>query len=384
MEYISRAVNAKGSQAGTPVALDLFSGCGGFSMGAEAAGVRVVAAFDSYPRCVIAHAHNHEALGTRVYQRDLSKATGAELLADAGHRRIDLIMGGPPCQSFSIRGKRLGLADTRGKLIFDFARIVAEIGPAAFIFENVPNLASPALRPVFEELLREFHEAGYTCSYAVLTAADFGVAQNRRRLFVLGCASGTRIRPPVGTHSAAPRPGKFVHLGTATVLDDLPDVGTDAAMRIPNHEPTAHTPEMLAAFRRLLPGKRDPKSHHDRLRSDRPGYTLRAGVGNFTPLRPIHYRHDRVISVRESARLQGFPDAFTWPDSVPRLQQYRQVGNAVPPPVAAAVVRAIGEQLGWRLAPRSMAFPGADAWVRWETKHPELKQQLCLMDLHHG
>jgi DNA (cytosine-5)-methyltransferase 1 len=104
-------------------------------------------------------------------------------------------------------------------------------------------------------------------------------------------------------------------------------------------------------FKELKPGERDPKSHHDRLHPDRPAYTLRAGNGNFSPLRPIHYRYHRVISVRESARIQGFSDSFFWPDDMSRLQQYRQVGNAVPPPLAAIVGRHIATQIGWKLDP---------------------------------
>jgi DNA (cytosine-5)-methyltransferase 1 len=106
---------------------------------------------------------------------------------------------------------------------------------------------------------------------------------------------------------------------------------------------------MIEAFARLAPGKRDPGSYHDRLHPDRPGYTLRAGSGNFSPLRPVHYFYNRVISVRESARLQGFSDAFIWPDSISRLQQYRQVGNAVPPPLVRILGAYIADLLGWQL-----------------------------------
>jgi DNA (cytosine-5)-methyltransferase 1 len=108
---------------------------------------------------------------------------------------------------------------------------------------------------------------------------------------------------------------------------------------------------MLAAFSELKPGTRDRKSFHDRPHPDRPGYTLRAGTGNFSPLRPVHYEYDRVITVRESARLQGFTDDFIWPDWIPRLQQYRQVGNAVPPPLARRIGEALAASLSWTLDP---------------------------------
>ena len=107
---------------------------------------------------------------------------------------------------------------------------------------------------------------------------------------------------------------------------------------------------MLEAFSRLAQGKRDRKSFHDRLHPDRPSYTLRAGTGNFSPLRPVHYRHDRVITVRESARIQSFSDDFIWPDTLPRLQQYRQVGNAAPL-LARSLGMHIAQLLAWRLDP---------------------------------
>jgi DNA (cytosine-5)-methyltransferase 1 len=105
------------------------------------------------------------------------------------------------------------------------------------------------------------------------------------------------------------------------------------------------------AFKVLKPGTRDRKSYHDRLHPNRLGYTLRAGSGNFSPLRPVHYKYDRVITVRENARLQGMSDEFIWPDPLPRFQQYRQVGNAVPPPLACAIGARLGVVLGWELNP---------------------------------
>jgi DNA (cytosine-5)-methyltransferase 1 len=112
---------------------------------------------------------------------------------------------------------------------------------------------------------------------------------------------------------------------------------------------------MIARLKRLPPGKREPHSFHDRLHPDKLSYTLRAGYGNFSPLRPIHYKYHRVITARESARIQGLSDQFIWPDRIPRLQQYRQIGNAVPPPLAAAFACCLAEQLGWKVEPEKYA-----------------------------
>ena len=144
-------------------------------------------------------------------------------------------------------------------------------------------------------------------------------------------------------------------------LGDLPDVDTEAALSFRNHEGTCHSPAMIEMFESLAPGTRDPKSHHDRLHPDRPAYTLRAGNGNFSPLRPIHYQYDRVISVRESARIQGFADSFVWPDSTSRLQQYRQVGNAVPPPMALLLGKHLARHMGLSLDPAQFGRPSEAA-----------------------
>lgn len=188
--------------------------------------------------------------------------------------------------------------------------------------------------------------------WKILNAADFGVPQARKRLILVGMRDVESFPfPPEPTHSPSGGPNTLAYNTTRGVLANLPDVFSPAAHAIPNHEPTMHTPSMLQAFSKLQPGKRDPKSRHDRLHPDRPGYTLRAGSGNFSPMRPIHYEYDRVVSVRESARLQGFTDDFVWPDSLSRLQQYRQVGNAVPPPLAKAVGEHIAKTIGWYLNP---------------------------------
>jgi len=359
-----------------PTAIDLFCGCGGFSTGLLDAGVRVLAGFDSYAPALVAYNYNHEYRGARGHLADLAEVTGARLLELAGSPSVDLVVGGPPCQAFSIVGKRRGLGDPRGRLVFDFARLVAELRPKAVLLENVPGLLAADGGRIFARVRAGLEEAGYNVRAEVLHAADYGVPQMRRRTFVAGVRMrGSFPYPPPPTHSAEPFSDLFgsstqAHVSARQALADLPDVGTRAGRRIPNHEPTHHSAPMLLAFADLQPGKRDPKSFHDRLHPDRPGYTLRAGDGNFTPLRPIHYRYDRVVSVRESARLQGFADTFVWPDSLPRLQQYRQVGNAVAPPVAKALATHLAGILGWRLDPEGLCGD-PDSRAAAATRTPE-------------
>jgi DNA (cytosine-5)-methyltransferase 1 len=326
-----------------PVGIELFAGCGGLSTGFLDAGLNVAAGFELDARAVDAYNYNHTYRGSRGFVADLNFASGTELLKTAGIERADFIIGGPPCQPFSIAGKRQGKRDVRADLIGHFIRIVEELDPSAFMLENVPNLASISGGEFLEEVKAALRELGYSVDHTVVSAADYGVPQNRKRLVVLGLKGKRPVHFPKATHGTAQRP----YLSAAAAIDDLPDAGEFGETGIYNHEPTAHSADMIERLSTLLPGKRERGSFHDRLHPERPSYTLRAGSGNFTPLRPVHYKHHRVITVRESARLQGFSDEFLWPDRIPRLQQYRQVGNAVPPPLAHAFAVCLAEQMNW-------------------------------------
>ncbi|MBY5863481.1 DNA cytosine methyltransferase [Rhizobium leguminosarum] len=333
-----------------PTGIELFAGCGGLSTGFLDAGLRVAAGFELDARAVDAYNYNHEYRGSRGFLADLSTVSGAELLAKAGIKHADFIIGGPPCQPFSIAGKRQGKRDVRADLIGHFIRIVDELKPSVFMLENVPNLASIDNGEFLDEVKTELRLLGYSVDHIVVSAADFGVPQNRKRLVVLGAREKRAVIFPPATHGTPERP----HISASSAINDLPDAGEFGETGIYNHEPTMHSADMVARLTTLEPGKRERGSFHDRLHPERPSYTLRAGSGNFSPLRPVHYRHNRVITVRESARLQGFSDDFRWPDRIPRLQQYRQVGNAVPPPLSRAFAECLADQMGWQLDPAAL------------------------------
>jgi len=335
-----------------PTAIELFSGCGGMSSGLLDAGYDVRLGVDHDRPSVDVFEYNHAYRGSRSLLADVAALSGHDLLSSAGVASVDLLVGGPPCQPFSIVGKRLGLADPRAQLIQEYLRLICQINPRAVIFENVPSLISAHDGAVIDDIEAQLTSMGYRVKYGILNAADYGVPQNRKRLILVAVRGRSRFPfPPGPTHAAIPDLFHAPYVTCRDALSDLPDVEEPAAAAIPNHVRTQHTPRMTEAFARLAPGKRDPGSYHDRLHPDRPGYTLRAGSGNFSPLRPVHYLYNRVISVRESARLQGFSDSFIWPDSISRLQQYRQVGNAVPPPLARVVGAFIAYLQGWALDP---------------------------------
>jgi DNA (cytosine-5)-methyltransferase 1 len=338
----------------SPTAIDLFSGCGGLSTGLLDAGVQVVAGFDKDAPSIHAFDYNHVYRGAKGHVADLASIKGSQILELAGVSDVDILAGGPPCQPFSIAGKRKGLEDERGGLVFRFVDLVDEIRPRVAIFENVQNFARFDNGRALVALISSLEELGYSVRHAILNAADYGVPQGRKRVFVVAIRGITSFSfPPPVTHVESPTLfGNLSSFVTAReAIGELPDVHDIEARDIPNHEPTMHGQKMLEAFANLAPGARDRKSFHDRLHPDRPSFTLRAGSGNFSPLRPVHYARDRVVTVRESARLQGFSDDFIWPDPLPRLQQYRQVGNAVPPPLANAVITHIANILGWELRP---------------------------------
>ena len=340
-----------------PVGIELFAGCGGLSTGFLDAGLHVSAGFELDARAVDAYDYNHQYRGSRGFLTDLNVATGSELLTRAGLTRVDFVVGGPPCQPFSIAGKREGKRDIRADLIGHFIRLMDELAPSAFMLENVPNLAAIAGGEFLDEVKAALSALGYTVAHSVVSAADYGVPQNRKRLVILGVKGNKAVLFPSPTHGVTDQP--FVSASSA--IGDLPDAGEFGETGIYNHEPTVHSADMVGRLSTLEPGKRERGSYHDRLHPERPSYTLRAGSGNFSPLRPIHYKHHRVITVRESARLQGFSDDFRWPDRIPRLQQYRQVGNAVPPPLARAFAECIAKQMGWPLKPA--AYLG-DPYIR--------------------
>lgn len=331
------------------IGIELFAGCGGLSTGFLDAGLAVAAGFELDARAVDAYHYNHSYRGSVGIKCDLSRASGDELLKAAGLKRIDFVIGGPPCQPFSIVGKRRGDEDHRADLLDHFVRLVGELCPRAFLFENVPNLASMDDGAILGRVLTKLRKT-FAVRSEVIAAADFGVPQARRRLVVMGVQDAEGVKFPSSTHGPLLSP----YLTARDAIGDLPDAGEFGETGIYNHEPTEHSPDMLARLKQLKPGKRERGSFHDRLDPDRPSYTLRAGSGNFSPLRPIHYKYNRVITARESARVQGFPDHFIWPDRIPRLQQYRQIGNAVPPPLAKAFAKSMAEQLGWRLRPEAL------------------------------
>lgn len=377
-----------------PIAIDLFAGAGGMSLGFEQAGFEVAAAVEVDPIHCAAHEFNFPQ--TVVIPRSVSDLSGDDIRIAAGlqGRQVDCVFGGPPCQGFSLIGHRI-LDDPRNSLVMDFVRLVSELDAKTFVFENVKGLTVGKHRAFLDELVQAFEERGYQVRlpWRVLNAAHFGVPQNRQRLILFGAKRGAKLPdyPALLTNPADGKrhvPGLPIGPTCKDAMGDLPDaerfealldsdkVKTSAfagpapyaaEMRcvsndawhfgyVRNWNPavltssarTIHTDISRKRFAGTTPGEVEPISRFFKLAPGGLSNTLRAGTdgarGAFTSPRPIHFDYPRCVTVREMARLHGFPDWFRFHST--KWHGARQIGNAVPPPLARAVGAMVIEALG--------------------------------------
>lgn len=366
-----------------PVAIDLFAGVGGFSLGIEQAGFDIIVAVEKDPIHAAVYAYNFPQ--TQVLCTDITTLTGKQILNSVGE--IDLVFGGPPCQGFSIMGKR-NPDDARNHLVFHFCRLIAELQPRYFVMENVPGLIQKHNKAIFTQLIEQLQNIGYkTLAPQILNAADFGVPQERKRLFLLGAhpqenfaslelefapRNSTTIQDAIYD---LPNLDEFEELkyddavelqprqislleNTASIYvkqlrDKVPEPDNFAYLRhwnpslLTSSRRTNHNATSIARFKETEPGKLSPVSRLRRLDWRGRCHTLRAGTGSekgrFTSARPIHPQYPRVISVREAARLHSFPDWFRFHTT--KWHGFRQVGNAVPPLLGRALGHKICEFL---------------------------------------
>lgn len=382
-----------------PIGVDLFAGAGGMTLGFEQAGFDVLAAVELDPIHCATHEYNFPFWS--ILCRSVEDITGAEIRSRSaiGNSQIDVVFGGSPCQGFSLIGKR-ALDDPRNSLVFHFLRLVLELQPKYFVFENVPGLTVGKHRQFLLEIIAEFSRAGYEveANYKVLNAANYGVPQDRARLFLLGCRQGLSLPkyPQPLTKIAKPNKSKYlVDLAdlpiAPTVSDalcDLPEVELypellhrDWAIASYGQVPskyssqlrglipckddysyqrlfdsrilssswrTKHSLECIARFAATNPGETESISHFYKLDCQGICNTLRAGTasnrGAFTSPRPIHPFSPRCITVREAARLHSYPDWFRF--HVTKWHGFRQIGNSVPPLLAKAIATEIIRALG--------------------------------------
>ncbi len=333
--------------------------------------------------------------------------------AKIGRRRVDVVFGGAPCQGFSLMGQR-AIDDPRNALVREFVRIVSELEASYFVFENVKGLTVGKQRRFLEEVIEAFDDIGYkvVLPWRVLNAANYGVPQDRQRLILLGAKKGKRPAsyPDPTTHAAGSVNGNLPPSPSChDALHDLPDaenfrellVGDEVEtndwgepstyarkMRCLDRDAwgfgykrkwnpkrltcsmrTDHTDISKQRFSKTAPGSVEPISRFFRLPRDGVSNTLRAGTdsarGAFTSPRPIHYAKPRCITVREMARLHGFPDWFRFHET--KWHGARQIGNAVAPPMARAIAARFVEALGVEPErPKETVALGAPALLRMD------------------
>jgi DNA (cytosine-5)-methyltransferase 1 len=366
-----------------PIGVDLFAGAGGLSLGFEQAGFRIAAAIEYDP--IHAATHEYNFPDCSIICRSVADIGGDYIRAQSkiGRADVDVVFGGAPCQGFSMIGKR-ALDDPRNRLVYHFVRIVSELNPKYFIFENVRGLTVGEHKKFLWEIIAEFKAKGYKVEedYQVLNAMNFGVPQDRQRLFLIGTRKGQRLPEyPVKTHEVA---GANLGLGftdtTPSVWDalgDLPEAddyeellerdwveatfakpskyakalrfGTGKSLNLlTSSMRTIHTPLSKKRFKATAPGETEPVSRFLKLDPDGVCNTIRAGTasdrGAFTSPRPIHPFSPRCITVREAARLHSYPDWFRF--HVTKWHGFRQVGNSVPPLLGQAVASKVMERVG--------------------------------------
>ncbi|MEC4983562.1 MAG: DNA cytosine methyltransferase [Oscillatoria sp. PMC 1068.18] len=385
-----------------PIAVDLFAGAGGFSLGIEQAGFEVAVAVESDPVHAAVYSYNFPQ--TQVLCRDVASLDAREIIQAVGGE-IDLVFGGPPCQGFSSMGKR-NPKDDRNSLVFAFCRLVKELQPRYFVIENVPGLNQGKHRQILRRLKHDLKDAGYKIREPVqiLNAADFGVPQKRKRLFLLGWRykenalfyPETEPKERVSVRDAiADLPNlddlpQLLHTDEiefrykrnlsnyVKILRELiPDPDNFAHRRIwkrsllTSSRRTQHQTQSRERFHLTQPGELEPISRLRKLDWNKCSHTLRAGTGiergSFTSARPLHPEGDRVISVREAARLHSFPDWFRL--HATKWHGFRQVGNAVPPLLARALGAKIIIALGIvPVVPKKKIALGELSLLRWNQK----------------
>ena len=352
-------------------AIDLFCGCGGFSYGFKQAGFDILLGIDVWKDAIVTYKHNIQE--AKTINDDISQISGKDILdtLNVNATDIDVIIGGPPCQGFSVSGKRLR-DDPRNLLYKSFVEIVGEIQPKIFVMENVPGLVRLFNGKVKEEVIGDFSEIGYEVVEKILTAADYGVPQIRKRVFFVGI-NKDKISNTSQYEFPIPEYGKDLkpYITCKEALSDLDFVPVDKSLgdnieyqiepqseyqklmrinskKLLNHSITIHTEKTRNTIA-LVPDGGNYKDLPEELQQTRkvniawtrmsslkPCFTIDTGHNHH-----FHYKENRVPTVRESARIQSFPDDFEFIGI--KTSQLKQVGNAVPPLMAKAIAENVKE-----------------------------------------
>ena len=340
--------------------IDLFCGCGGLSRGFEMAGFDVKIAIDMWSDAVKTYNHNHK--NSVAVCEDIHNWTDEFLEQMAAEGDVVGVIGGPPCQGYSTVGTR-DVNDPRNHLYLEYCRIVEKVNPDFFVLENVKGLTTLAGGAFRDDIVKRFGELGYEVHYEIKNAANYGVPQNRLRVFFVGIKGKKFVFPEENMEiltcldalSDLPRLSHTDGLDEVHEYSCQPQNAFQELMRknstqILNHQITEHSDQTVDIISKIPDGGsikdlprefwevRKYNKAFERMSSQRPSNTVDTGHRNY-----FHFEENRIPTVRENARLQSFPDDFEVLGS--KTSQYKQVGNAVPPLLAYAIAKAIREQL---------------------------------------
>ena len=340
--------------------IDLFCGCGGLSKGFEMAGFEIKIAIDMWEDAVKTYNHNHK--DKVAVCEDIHNWTDEFLMKMSSESDVVGVIGGPPCQGYSTVGTR-DVNDPRNHLYLEYCRVVEKINPDFFVLENVKGLTTLAKGAFKDDIIKRFGDLGYSVKFEVVNAADYGVPQNRLRVFFVGIKGKDFCfpKPFDTTLSCSDALSDLPLLNSVDGLDELHNYVSEPAndfqrkMRdgstvIKNHQITMHSDQTKSIIGMIPDGGsiRDlPREYwevrkynkaFERMSSQRPSNTVDTGHRNY-----FHYSENRIPTVRENARLQSFPDSFEVLGS--KTSQYKQVGNAVPPLLAYAIANEIKNQI---------------------------------------
>jgi len=347
-----------------PKIVSFFTGAGGLDLGFEAAGGHVVFACDILPEaCATLRANRPETFvfGPTDFTGDIQELDADFILEKSRVKPgdIDVVIGGPPCQPFSIAAaqrflkgdkkfKRKGFKCDKGNLVFSYLDLVLALRPKVFLIENVPGILSLDGGKNIANLIEVFGENGYHVnSPLVLNARDFGVPQSRERAFIVGSLLREKFTPPQPSHSVDKTFFTKSYVNVAQALYKFDH-------HLPNAEIRDHKAESLQRYKTLLTGQREKLGRVDRLNPNSPSKTVIAGGEHGGGRSHLHPFLARTLSVRECARLQTFPDNYIFHGKNSR--QFTQVGNAVPPLLAEKLASCIFESYFGAIKAYSGAF----------------------------
>ncbi|MBS1760345.1 MAG: DNA (cytosine-5-)-methyltransferase [Bacteroidetes bacterium] len=318
--------------------IDLFSGSGGFSLGFDNKGFQNIFSIDIEPSFCETYKFNFP--NHNLIEKDICQLSDEEIKYLKEVDDIDVVIGGPPCQGFSIAGNigRKFIDDPRNKLFKEFVRVVKVVKPKFFVMENVARLYNHNKGETRKEIINDFEKLGYKVECKILNSADYGVPQIRKRVIFIGTVYNQKIEFPKKTTDK--------YLTVKEAIYNYPILSAGEESIIPNHVAMAHSNQMLEKMsyisdggnREEIPLKLRPKSgdvrKYIRYKSDEPSVCV---TGDMRKI--FHYEQNRALTVRELAKLQSYPDDFIFKGT--KISQQQQVGNSVPPKMAEAIASAI-------------------------------------------